>query len=153
MAIEAPISRFRKNNLKIYIVVLIGIAIWCAYDGYLNKSWKKKHTDADGNPDTYLIFNRKAPPFFIGAAVLLGVYLFVIRNNKVVADENELTISAKEKIPYDAIQKIDRTHFGSKGFFHIIYEDKAGNEIKRKLSERGYDNLEAILDELIAKIS
>ena len=153
MAIEAPISKFKKNNLKIYIVVLTGIAIWCAYDGYFNKKWIEEHTDANGNPEAYLVFNQKAPPFFIGAAVLLGAYLFAIKNKKVIADENELMISDNEKIPYKSIQQIDKTHFESKGFFVLTYKKDDGSETSRKISNRMYDNLRAILEHLVAKIS
>ena len=98
-------------------------------------------------------FNRKSPPFFIGTAVLLGAYLFSIRNRKVIGDEDGLIVNDKERISYDSIQKIDRTHFDSKGFFIITYEDKEGSEVNRKLSDRTYDNLAALLDELVAKIS
>ena len=153
MAIEAPISKFKKTNFKIYIAVCIGLAIWCAYDGYFNDTWIKEHTDTNGNPETYLVFNRKAPPFFIGAAVLLGAYLFAIRNKKIIADENELVLSNKKRVPYDSIQKIDKTHFDSKGFLLITYKNKDGREVNRKLSDRTYDNLAAILGELVAKIS
>ena len=153
MAVEAPISKFKKNNLIIYIVFCIGIAIWCAYDGYFNDKWIAKHTDTDGNPQPYLVFNKNAPPYFIGAAVLLGVYLYTIRNKKIIADENELIISKKEKISYVSIQKIDKTHFKKKGRFVITYKNKCGKDVNRKLSDRNYDNLEAILDKLVAKIS
>lgn len=153
MAIEAPISKSKKNNFKIYIAVCIGLAIWCAYDGYFNDKWIEEHTDTNGNPEAYLVFNRKAPPYFIGAAVLLGAYLLAIRNKKIIADENELVLSDKKRVPYDSIQKIDKTHFDSKGFFLITYKNKDGREVNRKLSDRTYDNLAAILDELVAKIS
>lgn len=153
MAIEAPISKFKKTNLKIYIVVCILIAAWFGYDGYFNEKFKQKHTDADGNPDSTLIFNQKSPPFFIVAAVLLGIYLLKVRNQKLIADENELFISDKEQIPYISIQKIDKTHFDPKGYFTITYKDKDGNEVVRKLSDKTYDNLAAILDHLVAKIS
>jgi hypothetical protein len=153
MAIEAPISKFKKTNFKIYIAVCIGLAIWCAYDGYFNDKWIEEHTDTNGNPETYLVFNRKAPPYFIGAAVLLGAYLLAIRNKKIIADENELVLSDKKRVPYDSIQKIDKTHFDSKGFFLITYKNKDGREVNRKLNDRTYDNLAAILDELVAKIS
>ena len=153
MTIEAPISKFKKTNLKIYIVVLLAFAIWCMYDGYFNKDWIKKHTDADGNPKSYLTFNRKAPPFLTAAAVLLGTYLFAIRNNKITADENELIINDKKKIHYNSIQKIDKTHFDSKGFFVITHKDENGKEVSQKLSDRTYDNLAAILNRLVEKIS
>jgi len=161
MAIEAPISKFKKNGLKIYIAVCIAVAIIFAYDGYLSKyKWSmrynfyKKHVvDNDGKPTSTMNFNRKSPPFFIGAAVLLGAYLFAIKNKKIIADENELIISNKERIAYDSIQKIDKTYFGSKGYFIIIYKNKDDREVNRKLSGRTYDNLAAVLDELVAKIS
>ncbi len=153
MAIEAPISKFKRTNLKIYIIVCIALSIWCAYDGYFNEDWIKEHKNPDGSPKPYLVFNRKAPYFFGGAVVLLGVYLFVIRNKKLIANENDLVVSPKEKIAYDSIQKIDKTSFSSKGNFIITYKDKAGREINRKISDKTYDNIRAVLDHLVAKIS
>ncbi len=153
MAIEAPISKFKRTNLKIYIVVCIALAVWCAYDGYFNKDWIKEHTNHDGSPQPYLVFNQKAPFFFGGAAVLLGLYLFVIKSRKLVADDNDLIISPNEKIAYDSIQKINKTGFDSKGYFIITYKDKDGREIDRKISGKTYDNLKAVLEHLIAKIS
>jgi len=153
MAVEAPISKYKKNNLKIYIIFCIGIAIWCAYDGYFNDKWIAEHTDASGSPQPYLTFNRNAPPFFIGAAVLLAGYLFIIRNKKITAEENELVLGDKEKISYDSIQKIDKTRFKSKGAFIITYKNNDGCDVNIKLSDRTYDNLPAILDKLVAEIS
>jgi len=54
---------------------------------------------------------------------------------------------------YDSIQQIDKTYFEKKGFFMITYKDKHGKEVRRKLNERTYDNLAAILEHLVAKIS
>ncbi len=153
MAIQAPLSKYKKNTFIIYIAVCIIAAVWFGYDGYLNENFKKKHTDENGKPDNTLVFNQKAPPFFIVAAALLGAYLFTIRNRKIIADENNLIINDKEKIPYDSIQKIDKTYFEKKDFFVITYNDNNGNEINRKLSGRQYDNLAAILEHLVAKIS
>jgi len=154
MAIEAPISKYKRTNFKIYIVACLVIGIWCIYDGYLNKAWIEEHTDTDGKPQAYLVFNRNAPLLFIGAAVLLGVHLFVIRNKKVVADESELVVSDKEKIPYDSIQRIDKTRFDpTTGYFVVTYKNNDGREINRKISSRTYDNLPAVLDELVAKIT
>jgi hypothetical protein len=153
MAIEAPISKFKKTNFKIYIVLCLAAAIWFGYDGYFNQKFREKHINADGNPDSTLVFNKKSPPFFIGAAALLTAYLLAVRNKKLVADGNELSIGAKEKIPYDSIQKIDKTYFSSKGYFIITYKDKNGDEVSRKISNKGYDNLAAILEYLVAKIS
>jgi len=161
MAIEAPVSKFTKTNLKIYILVCVAAAAIFAYDGYLSKyEWSgrynfyKEHVlDNDGVPTQTMNFNTKSPPFFFGAAVLFAVYFFVIKNNKLIADENELVFSAKDKIPYDFIEAINKTYFEKKGFFIITYKNESGKQVDRKLTERKYDNLAAILDHLVAKIS
>ena len=161
MPIEAPVSKFTKTNLKIYIAVCIAAAIIFAYDGYLSKyKWSgrydfyKEHVlDNDGVPTQTMNFNTKSPPFFIGAAALFAVYFFVIKNNKLIAGENELVFSAKEKIPYDSIEAINKTYFEKKGFFVITYKNESGKQVDRKLTERKYDNLPAVLDYLVTKIS
>ncbi len=153
MAIEARSSKYRRNNFIIGIAICVLFAIWFAYDGYYNEAFKAKHTKDDGTPDSTLVFNQKSPPFFIGVAVLLCGYLLIIRNNKVVADEGELIINSKEKIPYDSIQKIDKTNFESKGYFTISYKDKGGGQVNRRISDRKYDNLAPILEHLVAKIT
>jgi len=161
MAIEAPISKFKKNNLKIYIGVCLLAGAIFAYDGYLSKyEWSKRYSfyqehflDNDNKPTATMVFNQKSPFVFAGAAVLIGLYLLSLKNKKIVADENELVISDKERIPYDSIQKIDKTHFDAKGTFVLTYEGANGNEVDRKLNDRAYDNLKPVLDHLIAKIT
>jgi len=151
MAIEAPFSQFKKNNKKIFIAVLLGLAVWFAYDGYLNKAFIEKHTK-DGAADSDLVINQRAPYFMVGAAVLLGISLFMVKDKKVIADDNNL-ITCRKTIPYDSIEKIDKTHFDAKGYFIITYKDDSGQETDLKLNDRTYDNLPAILDELVAQIS
>lgn len=153
MAIEAPLSKHKTNNYKIYIGVCVIAAVWFGYDGYVSKKFKAAHTQQDGKPDGTLVFNRWAPPLFFAGAVLFGLYLSKIKNRKMVAGESELVISDKERISYDSIQKIDKTYFDSKGYFIITHKDSNGREVNRKLGDRNYDNLTAILDHLVAKIS
>jgi len=153
MAIEAALSKFKKNNLKIFIVILVGLGIWFAYDGYKNDKFIEEHTEEDGTMDSTLAFNRKSPPYFIVAGVLCGVYLFLIKDRKIIADENGLVINDKLKIPYDSIQQINKTHFDSKGHFTITYKNESGKEVNCKISDRTYDNLSAVVDEIVGKIS
>jgi hypothetical protein len=152
MTLEAPLSRSRRTNFIIYIVACVAMAAWFAYDGYINKSFIAEHTDEQGKADITLVFNQKAPPFLLGGAALFGICLAAVRGKKLVAEENELVVSARERIPYDAIQRIDKTHFESKGFFTIIYK-KDGREVSRTLSDRHWDRLGPILDHLITKIT
>ncbi len=153
MAIEAPLSKFKKNNLKIFIVILIGLGAWFAYDGYKNETFIEEHTNEDGTMDSTLAFNKKSPPYFIAAGVLCGVYLFLIKDRKIIADENGLVINDKLKIPYDSIQQINKTHFDSKGHFTITYKNESGKEINCKINDKTYDNLSVVVDEIVAKIS
>lgn len=153
MAIEAPLSRYKRNNLGIYIAVCLALAGWFAYDGYVNQDFITEHTHEEGGPDGVLAINQKAPPALVGAAVLLGAYLYAIRGRKLVADDNELIVAGKERIPYSEIEKIDKTYFSDKGFFTVVYRQGNGPEIKRRLSDRHYDNLKPILELLVAKIT
>jgi len=159
MAIEAPLSKYKKTNFKIYIAVCVVVAAIFAYDGYLSKyEWSHRRSFYEehvkqGRPDDTMIFNQKAPSFLIVIAAVLGWRFWTVKDRKLLAEENELIINDKERISYDSIQKIDRTHFGSKGFFLITYKDKTGSEVSCKVSNKTYDNLAAILDHLVAKIS
>jgi hypothetical protein len=150
MAIEAPLSKYKKNNTLIIAAILIGVGAWFAYDGYKNPDFIKKHT-VDGVADSTLNFNRKAPPFMIGAGILLGIYFVVIKGKKIVADENEL-IAGSTTVSYDSIEKINKTHFDKKGFFIVTYS-QGGQNKELKLSDRTYDNLGAVLDQIVSNIS
>jgi hypothetical protein len=150
MAIEAPLSNYKKKNILIVAAILIGVGGWFAYDGYKNPDFIKKHT-VDGVADSTLNFNRKAPPFMIGAGILLGIYFVAIKGKKIVADESDL-ICGKVKVAYDAIEKINKTHFDKKGFFIVTYSQDGQNK-ELKLSDRTYDNLGAVLDQVVSKIS
>jgi len=159
MAVEAPLSKFKKNNFKIYIGVAVLFAVIFAYDGYLSKyEWSGRHSFyeghvKDGKPDDTMRFNQIAPILLVVLVVLLAGRFWAVKNRKLLADESQLVIDGTEKISYDTIQKIDKTYFDSKGYFVITHKDKDGKETNRKLSDRTYDNLAAILNELVAKIS
>lgn len=152
MAIVAPVSKYKVKTFLIYMAVLVGFAAYCFYDGHFNDAFREKHSP-DGKPDGTMVFNQKAPAYLVGAAVLLGVYLLVICNKKIVAEDNVIVIDGKPGIPYDLVQKIDKTDFDKKGHFTFTYKTSDGKEIDRKISDRDYDNLKAILDHLVAKIS
>jgi hypothetical protein len=153
MALEAPLSKYKRNNFYIYMAVCIVLGLWFGYDGYLSKGFIEEHSDEEGRPDSTLVFNQKSPPFFLAGALCFGGYLYVIRNRKVVAADDALVIAGKQKIPYNSIEKIDKTHYEKKGFFTITYKNERGGESQRKLNDREYDNLGPILDHLIAQIT
>ncbi|MCD6392096.1 MAG: hypothetical protein J7M40_01175 [Planctomycetes bacterium] len=157
MAVEAPLSKFKKNGFKIYIAILVGLASWFIYDGYLNKGFIEKNTldygTEDARPNGTLVFNQKAPPFLLAGAAALTVYFFMIKDRKLTTDDTALAINGKKTIAYDKIESIDKTHFDTKGYFVITHIAEGGKETNLKLSDRMYDNLSAVLDELVAQIS
>ena len=153
MAIEAPISKSTKSWLLVLALGLVGFAGWFAYDGLLNQSFIEKHTNEEGEADSTLAFNQKSPPFFLGGALLMGLRLFVVSKRRIVAEESELVIHNKVRIPYDAIQEIDKTHFKTKGVFTLAYDAPGGERLRRKVYSRDYDNMTAILDHLVEQIS
>jgi hypothetical protein len=159
MVIEAPISRFKKSNLKIYIVACIIFAVVFGYDGYLSKyPWSyrqgfyNKHVK-DGKPDDTMMFQRISPFFFAALAIGLFCYLVAVKNKKIVADDEKLIIDGKTDIAYSSIQKVDKTHFDKKGFFLIGYKDAGDTEKQLKLSSRRYDNLKPVLEKIVGEIS
>jgi len=153
MSIEAPCSKYRKTNFKIGIVLCFALAIWCVYDGYFNEKWIQEHTDKQGNAEAYLVLNRQGPYYLVGAGLLLSVLMGFVVRRRVLADEESLVINDKERITYDSIEKVDKTYFDKKGYFVIIYRGADGREVRRKLSDRSYDNLPAVLERLVAEIS
>lgn len=162
MAMVVPFSKYKRNTYLIWMAVLVGFAAIFLYDGYLSKyKWSMRYSFYEehvlkkgGIPDDTMIWNQKwLPVICLGVAVLLGGYLFVIRNRKVVAEENALIVNDKLKIAYDSIEKIDKTDFDSKGRFTVTYKGPDGKEQDCIISDRDYDNLKPMLDHLVAKIS
>jgi hypothetical protein len=161
MAVEAPLSKFKKNGFKLYIGVCLIVAVVLAYDGYLSKyEWSKRHKfykehvlDNNGKPDSTMLFNMYVPFGLIVAAAALGVRFVMVKDEKLTTDDTKLTINGGKSILYDKIESIDKTHFDAKGYFVITHVAEGGKETDLKLSDRMYDNLAAVLDELIAKIS
>ena len=151
MAVEARLSKHKRNSVILYAIICLGVAAWFAYDGYLNKDFITKHT-VDGKPDGTLEGNKKLAPIFLVAAIGFGVYLLMIKNKKVVLGENTLEVD-KKVINCDSIEKIDKTFFDTKGYFIVSYRNQAGVEQNIKISEQVYDELEPVLENLVSKIS
>jgi len=159
MNIEAPLSKYRKHNWIITICVLLGGAVIFGYDGYLSKyewsmrySFYQKHfIDNGGVPDGDMTFNQKGSPILAMTGIAAAIYyLFFLRKKVIVADDQGLHCD-KTTIPYDQIESLDKTHFDSKGFFIVHYSDQ-GQKKYLKISN-GYDNLPAVLDHLVSKIT
>ena len=156
MAIEASVSKFRLTNLKIYIAACVIFGVIFAYDGYLSKypwsirqSFYEKHQG-----DSTMRFNQIVPLVLATGAIAFAIRISMLKNIKLVVDDEGLLIDGKTRIPFNSIEKIDKTHFDEKGgFFVITFKDNLQNEQQVKLSDNKYDNLSAVLTKLVEKIS
>jgi hypothetical protein len=151
-AVVAPISKYKKTNLKIYMVVCLVLAAWFSYDGYFNKDFIAKYTNDDGTIKDTLVFNQKAPIVLVVISFLVAFRIFVVKDRKVTADEEAITVNDKEKIPYTAIKKVDKTWYKEKGYVDIEYNTGEGQTSSR-ISSKNYDNLDAVIEKLTAKLS
>ena len=149
MAVTATGSKFSKNNMLILAVVCIGFGLWFAYDGWVNEEYKNKETNAEtGEPTPNLQFNRYVPIPLAVIAVYALVMTARIPKRRVVADEKGLTVDSGLSIAYGSVRAIDKRNFEKDGHFTIQYEVN-GVEKSLKLSERKYDNLGVLLDEVV----
>ncbi|HBG78251.1 MAG: hypothetical protein WC765_05235 [Phycisphaerae bacterium] len=152
MSVIAPYCQYKKTNFKLGMLILLVAAVWFAYDGYKSEAFIKRHTK-DGKPDSTLTFHRKSPPFFAGGAVAIGIIFAMVKGKKIVADEQELILSDGGKIAYNSIETVNKTEYQSKGFFTVEYKSQAGEKKICKISSRDFDNLDAVLEILVAKIT
>ena len=160
MSISAKYSSYKLGNLKIAVFVLVVFSVWCAYDGYYNKTFIEKHTEQveleDGTtvekPDHTLIFCQKFP--FVGFPLAaIAILSFITKRNKqIVADSDGLILCCGNKIPYNTINEIDHTEYDTKGHFSLKYNQNDKTK-SLKLSDKTWDGLEKVLDELISKMS
>ena len=160
MAVVAPFCQYKKTNFKIYIVMLLAFSAYFAYDGYLSKyKWSKRydfykgHVIDKGKPDATFVFNQKSPPFLLAGAIVVVVWYWKVKDKKLVADDEAIVFGEKDKIPYNSIESISKTSYDSKGFFIIEYKSSDGQKSQRKISNRTYDNLDAVLNVLVSKIT
>ncbi len=150
MTVEAVGSKFSRNNNYILTAMCLAFAVWFGYDGWMNEKYQKEETREDGSPSANLQFNRYAPVGLLAVAAYALFAAAQVKSKRIIADENGLTIPGKDAIPYSNITYIDKRFFEKEGFYTIGYKE-AGTEQSLKLSDRKYDHLGLLLDELIRR--
>ena len=160
MSVEATASKYKANSFRLYMAVCIVGAAVLAYDGYLSKyDWskrqsfyKKHYIENDNQPSDAIKFNMYSPFVLLPLGAFFAFKWVTSKKKKVVAGDTSLDVSGTE-ITYDSMESINKTHFESKGFFTITYKDSQGSSNEIKISDRDYDGLGIVLDEVVAKIS
>ena len=152
MDLIAKYSSYRLGNIKIAVAVLLGISVWCVYDGYYNQKFIEKHTIAEGKADDTLIFHRYFAYFGVpGAIAAAGAYM-VLRKKQLTAGDDGLILDNGDKILYKAIEELDHTDYDLDGKFKITYIC-SGSEKAIFLTNKKWDGLDKVLECLISKIS
>jgi hypothetical protein len=153
MSVVAPYCQYKKTNFKLGILILLVAAVWFTYDGRYSKKFIERHTKK-GQPDPTLVFHQKyAFPIFGTAAAVLAIIFVTLKGKKIVADEQELILSDGSKITYNSIESVNKTEYQSKGFFTVEYKSQDGQKKLCKISNRDFDDLDAVLEILVAKIT
>ena len=147
MAIIAPGSRRSRTNWIITAALCGGMGLWFAYDGWLNKKYQEKET-IDGKMTPNLVFNRYIP-FPLGLYVLYCFFAATrVKTKRIVLDEKGLCLENQTPIPIEHISYIDNRYFKEDGVF-IVGSTNDGKTKKIKITDRKYDNLAELLEELI----
>ena len=148
MAVEASASKFRRNNGFIFAAVCIVGALWFGYDGWFGSYHDTELENNAGKPTVNLLFNQYVPIPLAAAAGYFLVTSLVASSRKLAADENGLVINGKKTLRYAEMKSIDKRRFEKEGHFTIEYE-QAGKVERLKLSDRKWDNLGVLLDEVV----
>ena len=148
MAVEARASKFNRNNGFIFAAACIVGALWFGYDGWFGSYRDAELASNNNEPTANLLFNMYVPiPLAAGAGYFLVTSL-LSASRKLVADESGLVINDKKTVRYTEMKSIDKRHFEKDGHFTIEYE-QAGKAERLKLSDRKWDNLGLLLDEVV----
>ena len=86
---------------------------------------------------------------------VIGTLYFLVasaklKSRKLVADEKGVTLAGGEEIAYASIKQTDKRYFEKEGHFTIEY-GAGGTDKKVKLSDRDYDGLGLLLDEVVRR--
>ena len=151
MAVEATGSSFARKNAIIYAVLGILVGLYFFHDGWLGwfTDYMDKELEAGGdNPTLNLQFNRYVPFVLWPFALYYLIQIPRISKQRLVADNKGLTIQNQPTLSYDTITHIDNRPFDKSGYFLVGVND-GGRKRELKFSDRKYDNLGLLLDELV----
>ena len=147
MPVTATGSKFSRNNSLLLTIFCLAFAMWFTYDGWISDTYQTENTVEDV-PNANLKFNRYAPVPLVAVALYSLIAALRIPSRKIIADQNGLTVLNRAPIAYASINMIDKRQFEKEGFFIIEYTD-AGATNRLKLTDKKYDSLGLVLDELV----
>jgi hypothetical protein len=147
MAVEATGSKYKQKTGYILAFMFLAFAAYCLYDGWFNQQYIQKHISDTINLQANRIW---IPVILTVAAIYEIVISFRLASKRITLDDRGLTLSGQTPIPCDEITYIDKRFFQSEGHFTVGYNSPQGVQ-KLKLSDRNYDNLVPLFDELVKR--
>lgn len=123
-------------------VLCLVFGIWFARDGWFNPTYPEENSASD------LWFNRIAPFPLAVVAISALIMATIIPKRRLIADEKGLTLANGSTIAYQNMVAIDKRRFEQDGHITIKYQ-VGGADKSVKLSDRKYDNLGQVLDEVV----
>jgi len=141
MAVECRLTKSRKLRWVLYLVLCVGFAAYCAYDGWISEKFK----DDPGN----LLFNQVGAVCLAGLAVVLIIGFVKINGTRVVADETGIDVNGKLKIKWSDLTGADDSGY-EKGLVTVFYKQD-GNERKYVIDNYKIDHFEELLDEISSR--
>lgn len=148
MAIVSTGSRHTQNTNYIIAVACILFACWFLYDGWFNEDFIKEQEEK--NEYLTIRLNQYYVPIgCAGAAVFFVLSAYRLKSRKITAGQSDLEFSDGLKIAYNDIQQIDKRFFKKEGHFTVHYKEDSGEDKKIKLTDRTYDGLGLLLDEIV----
>ena len=114
MAIEAPLSSYKKKNMIFIACLLIGAGLWFYYDGYHKQEFIEKHT-IDGKIDSTLNFPQKNRRRFLLVREFFTVYLFIIKGKKIIADEEAIKTRQRNDCCTTVLKKLTKRILTARG--------------------------------------
>jgi hypothetical protein len=140
MAVIGTLAKSRKMKWFLYMVLSLGFAFYCLYDGWFNQKYLAPEKSGD------LWFNRIGAVALAAVFVYLVVGFFFIRKTRVVVDEKGVNVNNKLSIDWASMTSVDDSR-AEKGLLEILYT-KDGRERKFVLDNYKVDHFEEMLDEI-----
>jgi hypothetical protein len=148
MAVVATGSRHTQNTNYIIAIICILVGLYFFYDGWFGNYREKELKENDGQPTYDLYINQYAIIPLAAIAAFFAISGLRLKSRRITASENGLEFSDGLKFAYDDIKQIDKRFFEKEGHFTLEYE-LSGAAKKLKLTDRSYDNLGLLLDEIV----
>jgi hypothetical protein len=145
MAVAATGSKYTCKTNYLIAAACAAMALWFLYDGWLNEEFQNDENISDLD----LQMNRIWIPAGCGLVIIYCMAAaWRLKSKKIVAAEKGLALSTGQIVPYKSVRQIDKRYFEKEGHFTIEYEEQGGKK-QLKLTDRTWDGLGLLLDELV----